>query len=138
MQEQEQTKDQLKSKKPNSPKLTVNNFDDLSLFLINFAEKKYPCTEYIDKPVNAREILTKVAKNELNNVQALKQIVMSKQIPQNDNFVQLYKKPTENSDLVFELRNKEYRCHQFVFNSCSAFLCDAMKKQNEINYKQFG
>ena len=59
----------------------MHNFDDLSLFLINFAEKKYPCAEYINKPVNTQETLKKVAKNELNNVQALKLIVLSKQIP---------------------------------------------------------
>ena len=78
-------------KKEQSKSLSVENFDDLSLFLINFAEKMYPCSEYINKPANTRETLIKVANGQLTPQQALKKIIMSKPIPRNDNFVQLYK-----------------------------------------------
>ena len=89
----------------------MENIDDLTLFLINFAEKKYPCATYLNKPLNARDIMTNLAQGDITNLQGLKQIVMSKEIPRNDNFVQLYKKPTESSDLVFSLKGTDYRCH---------------------------
>ena len=55
----------VEAKKEQNQTLTVEHFDDISLFLINFAEKMYPCSEYINRPNSTREILTQVANGQL-------------------------------------------------------------------------
>ena len=68
----EQPKPEPEIQKSKVSSLKVENIDDLTLFLINFAEKRYPCASYIDKPNNARDIMTKLAQGNITNLQGLK------------------------------------------------------------------
>jgi len=68
--------------------------------------------------------------------QAISSIVLSKELPRNDNFARLYRSDVK-CDMVFVLRGEEFKCHQIVFNT-SEFLQSCMKQNNDANYRQNG
>ena len=71
----------------------MQHFSDTHLFMINFAERQYKCSQYRDKPKVTSDILTEVTdpdKN-LSAQEGLEQIIMSRDIPRNESFAKLYK-----------------------------------------------
>ena len=71
----------------------MQHFSDTLLFLINFAERQFKCSSYIDKPRNTKDILLQVTDpdKELTALQGLEKIILSNDFPKNESFVKLYK-----------------------------------------------
>ena len=74
------------------PIISVNDFSDIHLFIINFAEKLCISSKYKDTPKSTKEILQRIADSEkgITAQQGLEEIILSKPIPRNDGFIKLY------------------------------------------------
>lgn len=43
--------------------------------------------------------------------EAVGSVVLSKELPRNDNFARLYKRTDTKPDMIFRLKDEEFHCH---------------------------
>lgn len=93
--------------------ITVQDFGEIHLFLINFAEKLMKCSKYIDTPKSTKAILQAVADqdNEMTATQGLLEIILGSPLPRNDSLVKMYGSKSVPNDLIFLLRDQKLKCH---------------------------
>lgn len=60
---EKKTKQQSK-KDEEKPLVPLTDFSDTHLFMINFVERQYKCSKYIDQPKNTKEVLRDVNNQE--------------------------------------------------------------------------
>ena len=86
--------------------------------MINFVEKQYASSKFVDRPRCTKDIMCDVSDPESETAaeQGLELIILSKDIPRNDGFAKLYKTRSQPHDLVLNLRREKYKCHQFVIS----------------------
>lgn len=119
----------------------MQDFSDIHLFMINFAEKnKLLSSKYLNEPRNTKKILQDVTDPDvaMTAAQGLEKIILSKSIPRNDGFVQLYGSRQQPQDLVFILRREKFKSHAFVLQQSSEYMSRAMKKNQETNMQHLG
>ena len=116
--------------------MSVEDFDDLSLFLLNIKEgtsesknliKNFDLTFKLfdEKKISAKEALLKT--------------VLAKEIPRNDAFIKLYKENSSTpTDMVFILHKVKFKCHQVVFTTGSHYFKSVVAKNNDVNLQQYG
>ena len=122
------------------PLISVQDFSNIHLFLINFAEKNCASSKYIDAPKNTKKILQAVTNpdNSLTAEEGLQEIILSKPIPRNDGFVKLYRSGSQQKDLVFVLHREKFKSHQFVMQQSSDYMRGAMQKNQAVNVQHLG
>lgn len=74
------------------PMISVKDFSDTHLFLINFADKLYGCSKYLNTPKDTKKILCAVSDPDsgITATKGLEDIILTQSIPRNESFVKLY------------------------------------------------
>ena len=72
--------------------ISVKDFSDIHLFLINFADKLYGCSKYLNSPKDTKQILCAVGDPDsgVTATKSLEEIILTQSIPRNDVFVKLF------------------------------------------------
>jgi hypothetical protein len=101
LKQQEASKEESKSEAPKTVPRKVVDLDDLSLFIVLFGEKKFSCSVYAKEKASAVEssnqvdwstekVLMELQTGSITQLAALKYIILSKDLPRNDNFIKMY------------------------------------------------
>ena len=111
-----------------------------------FAEKRLNSSLYIKEKESSSssmvswstaKVMKELSDGKITPQQAINSVVLSRDLPRNDNFVKLYTTTDTAMDMIFVLRQEEFKCHQIVFNA-SDFLKSCMRQNNEMNKRQNG
>ena len=93
------------------PIISVNDFGEIHLFLISFADKLLDCSKYRDTPNNTKKILEAMTNPDKNMKaeDALLEVILSKPIPRNESFAKLLGSRSTPPDLIFELHGEKFK-----------------------------